>query len=78
MLWLWGMAVAGYGRGRKQEGTLIQPRHPPREIWVIIPESPFVNGTFEWGVVIASFLSVLRSVPRHCARLTYFFDQKKR
>ena len=28
--------------------------------------SPFVNRTFEWGVVIATFLSVSSVVPRHC------------
>ena len=37
---------------------------------------PFVNRTFEWGVVIATFLSVLSVVPRHCARLAYFFHPK--
>ena len=40
---------------------------------------PFVNRTFEWGVVIATFLSVLSmGVPRHCARLTYFLHPKLR
>ena len=34
--------------------------------------------TFEWGVVIATFLSVLSIVPCHCARLTYFLHQKLR
>ena len=29
---------------------------------------PFVNRTLEWGVVIATFVSVLSIVPRHCAR----------
>ena len=33
---------------------------------------PFVIRTFEWGVAIATFLSVLSIVPRHCARLTDF------
>ena len=36
---------------------------------------PFVNRTFEWGVVIATFLSVL---PRRCARLTYFLHPQLR
>ena len=39
---------------------------------------PFVNGTFEWGAVIATFLSVSSIVPRHCAHLTYFLHQKFR
>ena len=39
---------------------------------------PFVNCTFEWGVVIATVLSVLSIVPRHCARLTYFLHPKWR
>ena len=33
---------------------------------------PVVCRTFEWGVVIAPFLSVLSIVPHHCACLTYF------
>ena len=37
---------------------------------------PFVNRTFERGVAIATFLSVLSTVPRHCARLTYFLHPK--
>ena len=37
-----------------------------------------MNRTFEWGVDIATFLSVLSIVPRHCARLTYFFRPKLR
>ena len=37
---------------------------------------PFVNGTFEWGVVITPFLSILSIVPRHCARLTHFLHPK--
>ena len=39
---------------------------------------PVVNGTFEWGVVIALFSSALSIVPRHCARLTYFLQPKLR
>ena len=39
---------------------------------------PFVNRTFEWGVIFATFLSVLSIVPRHCARLTYFIHPKLR
>ena len=39
---------------------------------------PLVNRTFEWGVVIATFLSALSTVPRHCARLTYFLHPKLR
>ena len=39
---------------------------------------PFVNRTFGWGVVIATFLSVLSIVPRHCARLTQFLHPKLR
>ena len=39
---------------------------------------PFVNRTFEWGVAIATFLSVLSVVPRHCARLAYFLHPKLR
>ena len=45
-------------------------------IWGIIMQQggivPFVNCTFEWGVVIATFLSVLSTVPLHCACLTSF------
>ena len=33
--------------------------------------APFVNRTVEWGVLVATFLSVLGIVPRHCARLTF-------
>ena len=33
---------------------------------------PFVNRTFEWGVSIATCLSVLSVVPRHCSRLGAF------
>ena len=35
---------------------------------------PFVNSTFEWGVVFATILllSVLSVVPHHCVRLTDF------
>ena len=40
--------------------------------------APFVNRTFEWGVVIATVLSVLSVVPRHCARLTCFVHPKLR
>ena len=39
---------------------------------------PFVNRTFEWGVFIATFLSVLSIVPRHYARLIYFLHPKLR
>ena len=39
---------------------------------------PFVNRGFEWGVVIATFLSVLSIVPLHCARLTDFLHPKLR
>ena len=39
---------------------------------------PFVNRVFEWGVVIATFLSILSIVPRHCARLADFFHPKLR
>ena len=39
---------------------------------------PFVNCTFEWGVVIATLLSVLSVMPRQCARLTYFLHPKSR
>ena len=39
---------------------------------------PFMNRTFEWGVGIATFLSLLSIVPRHCARLTYFLHSKLR
>ena len=49
-------------------------------IWEIITEQgkflPFVDRTFEWGVVIAAFLGTLSIVPRHCVRLTYFFHPK--
>ena len=38
----------------------------------------FVNHTFEWGVVIARFLSVSTIVLCHCTHLTYFFHQKLR
>ena len=40
--------------------------------------APFVNRTFEGGVVIAAFLSILTTVPRHCAHLTYFLHTKLR
>ena len=46
--------------------------HGTREI------APFVNPTFEWGAVIATFLSALSIVPRHCARLTHFLHPKLR
>ena len=39
---------------------------------------PFVNRTFQWGVAVAIFLSVLSIVPRHCAALTYFVHSKLR
>ena len=39
---------------------------------------PFVNRTFEWGAVIATFLPILSVVPCHCARLTYFLHTKLR
>ena len=39
---------------------------------------PFVNRTFEWGVVVATFLSVLGIVPRRRARLTSFLHPKLR
>ena len=39
---------------------------------------PFVSRTFEWGVAITTFLSVLIIVPRHCALLTYFLYPKLR
>ena len=38
----------------------------------------FVNRAFEWGVVIATILSVLSIVSRHWARLTYFLHPKPR
>ena len=40
--------------------------------------APFAHRTFEWGVVIATFLSVLTIVPRHCAHVTYFVHPKSR
>ena len=43
--------------------------------WEIVP---FVSRTFEWGVVIATFLSVLNIVPLHCAHLTYFLHPNLR
>ena len=39
---------------------------------------PLVNRTFEWGAVIATFLSVLSTVPRRCTRLTDFLHPKLR
>ena len=39
---------------------------------------PFLNCTFEWGVVITTFLSILSILPRHCARLTDFLRPKLR
>ena len=39
---------------------------------------PFVKHTFEWGAVIAAFLSVLSLVARHCPRLTDFLHPKSR
>ena len=38
----------------------------------------FCDRTFEWRAVIATFLSVLSIVPRHCARLTSFLHPKLR
>ena len=38
-----------------------------------------MNRTFEWAVVIATFLSFFffwSFVPRHCAHLTYFLHPK--
>ena len=43
--------------------------------WEIVP---FVNRTLELGAVIATFLSILSIVPRHCARLTCFLHPKRR
>ena len=43
--------------------------------WELVP---FVNRTFERGAVIATFLSVLSTVRRHCARLTYSLHPKLR
>ena len=37
-----------------------------------------MNHTFEWGVVIATFLCILTIVPCHCARLTYSLNPKLR
>ena len=37
-----------------------------------------MNGTFEWAVIFATFLSVLSIVPRYCARLTSFLHPKLR
>ena len=56
-------------------------RAPQHTIWVMMLEQRKlypVNRTFEWGAVIAPFLSVLSIVPRHCARLTYFLHPKLR
>jgi hypothetical protein len=39
---------------------------------------PFVNRTFEWGVVIATLLSILRIVPRHWARLPHVFHELRK
>ena len=39
---------------------------------------PFVNRTFEWGAVIATSVSLLSVVPRHCAHLTYFLHPPKK
>ena len=39
---------------------------------------PFVNRSFQWRVVIATFLSIFSIMPRHCAHLTYFFHPKFR
>ena len=38
---------------------------------------PFVNRALEWGAVVATFLSVLSVVPRHCPRLTCFRYPKR-
>ena len=45
---------------------------------VIVPFVLSYLRTFEWGAVIATCLSVLSIVPRHCARLTYFLHPKLR
>ena len=37
-----------------------------------------MNRTFEWGVGIATLLSVLSIVPRHCAHWTHFLHPKSR
>ena len=39
---------------------------------------PFVKRPFEWGVGVATFLSVLSHVPCRCARLTDFLHPKLR
>ena len=44
----------------------------------MIMEQAFANRTFEWGVAIATLLSVLSIVPRHCARWTSFLHPKLR
>ena len=50
-----------------------------RAIWVIIMEhGKFCGPYFEWGAVLATFLSVLSIVPRHCACLTCFIHPKLR
>ena len=52
-----------------------------RGAWVIIPEqrrSNRLNGAFERGALIATFVSVLTVMPRHCARLAYFLHPKLR
>ena len=51
-------------------------RHLRHSIWGIYHGTgetvPLVNRTFEWGVIITTFLSVLSPiVTHHCACLTY-------
>ena len=59
-------------------GGLQGPPSPPKATTSAGEMVPFVDRTFEWGVVIATFLSVLSVVPCHCACLTYFLHPKLR
>ena len=45
---------------------------------IIMQHGTFVNHTFDLGVAIATFLSVLSIVPHHCACFTYFLHPKLR
>ena len=65
--------------GVRSLGTLLL-RHPRRALrramWgIVLGRGELflsVNGALEWGVGVATFLSVLSAVPRHCACLTCF------
>ena len=58
-------------------GTKISIRLPARGV-SILGNCTLFERTFQWELVIATFLSVLSLVPRHCACLADFFHPKLR